>query len=192
MGLIFLKRAKRWQKILTCILIASTVGALYALLNHDFVAIPFTLRVAEFFSLGITSVLMVERSIYYLNNRWRAKILFAGFSRFKATLYVLFMPLLVFGLIWINIAISIPRMYTSIFGVESTRNDTALKHYRRSRRHCDYRLNPKSIDPFIFHFCISERRYGMLPSDEIEVELKISSSVFGYIVQEIRPIGVDH
>jgi hypothetical protein len=93
---------------------------------------------------------------------------------------------MIFGLFWVNIAISAPKLYTSAFGEIDIMHDVVKKKKTSSRRSCDYRLEPRSINTAFFHYCISESDYNRLPGDEIKSELLLKKSSFGYIVKHIR------
>jgi len=98
------------------------------------------------------------------------------------------MPLFIFGLFWINFSISAPQLFTLLFGAETVKRDVVLKDRHYSRKSCNYRLEPQSINAIFFHYCISEGSYNNLPDTKMESELLIKQSVLGYIVEDIRLI----
>lgn len=189
MSLFFIAGTKAWKKVVGSIFMALLLGALFSLLLHDFVAATYVLKLALYVSVGLTATSLLIPIFLLQNSFLKPWPIFYGYSTTKKVVLTSLLPLLVFGLFWINSAIFLPRLFTSFFGTVNIKNDVARKVERRSRKSCDYRLDVKSIESGFFHHCISEGHFNNLPDDEIRVKLKIKQSVVGYIVENVEPIG---
>lgn len=189
MSLFFIAGTKAWKKIVGSIFVALLLGALFSLLLHDFVAAPYVLKVAFYFSVGLTASSLLIPILLQQNSFLKPWSIFYGYSLTKKVVLASLLPFFVFGLFWINSAILLPRLFTSFFGTVNIKSDVARKVERRSRKSCDYRLDVKSIESGFFHYCISESHFNNLPDDEIRVKLRVKQSMVGYIVENIEPIG---
>lgn len=108
------------------------------------------------------------------------------YTGFKKLGMMLFIPCLVYGFSWVNIAVAAPQVFTVLFGNDYSKNDLAIKRRpERSRRSCDYRLQPRSMDFIFFHYCISRSYYSALPEGDLAVNIHGKSSIFGVHVDEI-------
>jgi hypothetical protein len=186
MGFLWRKGSTKYQKIVAGALSASLIGPLFMIFTHNFVAKTFVSSSAIYISLALT--LLSFTLVWYLRSKklWEPAPVWYSYSKLTRTLIIPFAPIFIFGLFWVNFAISAPHLYTVIFGTEGIRNDVIRKDKHHSRRSCDYRLEPKSIDAIFFHFCISEEFYNRLPDGDLYGELVVKESSLGYAVEDIR------
>ena len=188
MGLFFKKSATLSQKIVASLFMAAVVGPFVLVFSHNFVAESSVSEFSLYASLLLTVLTIGILRYLYINEAWKPDPTWYNYSRFKKTSLMLFFPFFIFGLFWINLSISAPQLFTSVFGSNAVKLDTVVKHYLYSKKiwTCDYRLKPSSIDAIFFHYCISKDLYNQLPDTPIESELLIKKSALGYIVEDIR------
>ncbi len=189
MELLRKKGATKYQKVIAAIFTINIIGLVGRIFTHHFVTEPHFSRVAVYISLLLTLILITAVGFLYIRGAWRPTPVWYKYSAFKKIVLVPFIPIFIFVLFWVNIAISLPYLFTAVFGQTAIKNDVVIKDHSHSRRSCDYRLKPNSINVIFFRYCISEGLYNRLPGGEIEAELILKKSMFGYIVKNIRIKG---
>ena len=186
MGLLWESGATKYQKIVAGILGAITIGPLFLMFTHNFIVEPRILEFSSYVSVVLTVCSVSIMAYLYAKELWKPASAWYKQSKFTRALVILFTPLFIFGMLWVNLVISAPQLYTVLFGSETVRWDVVVKNRYYSKRSCSYRLEPKSINAFYFYYCISESLYNLLPETEIESELLIKQSALGYVVEDIR------
>ena len=186
MGLLFRKGSTLNQKIVAAVFMAAFVGPAFLIFTHNFVAESIVSEFSSYASLVLTVLSVGILAYLYINEAWKPAPVWYSYSRFTRALLIPFIPLLLFGLFWVNLAISAPHLFTLVFGSNAVKLDMVVKDRHYSRRSCDYRLEPQSINTIFFHYCISESLYNQLPDKEMESELLIKQSFLGFIVEDIR------
>ena len=186
MGLLWRKGATKYQKVVAIILSATIIGPFYLIFTHNFVAEPRVSELSSYASIVFTACLIFMLAYLYTKKLWRPAPVWHTYSKFKKVLLIPFVPLFLYGLFWVNLAISMPQVFTLLFGTDAVKRDVVVKDRHYSRRSCDYRLEPQTINAIFFHYCISESFFNQLPETAIESELLIKQSPLGYIVEDIR------
>lgn len=186
MELVQQEGANRYQKIVASIFAATLIGPLFFIFTHNFVYKPVVSKLSIYVSLVLTISSISMLAYLYFKDKWKPANAWFGYSKIKRILVIPFAPLFIYSLFWMNIAISAPHLFTLMFGVDAVKQDVVVKDRHYSRRSCKYRLEPKSISAMFFHYCISEGLYKQLPEGEIESELLIKQSLFGYFVRDVR------
>jgi hypothetical protein len=186
MGLLWRDESTKHQKILAIVFSVIMVGPLFLMFTHNFVVEPKVSEFSSYISIFFTVFLMLMVAYWYVKKLWKPAPSWHKYSRIKKVLVVPFGPLFIFVLLWINLAISIPQLFTLLFGTDTVKRDLVVKNRRYSSRSCNYRLEPQSIDTIGFYYCISEDTYSQLPDMKIKSELFIRRSIFGYAVQDIK------
>ena len=153
---------------------------------HNFVTEPGISELAIYMSISITIVSLIALTFLYATNRWRPAPKWYGYSTFMKIFVGLFTPVFIYGVFWINIAISLPHLFTVLFGETTIKTDEVTKVKSNSRRLCDFHLKVESIDAIFFRYCISNEIYNSLPDNKINTELIIKQSIFGYTVETIN------
>lgn len=161
------------------------IGPLMLVFTHNFVTSPNISEFALSASVALTVIALASIGCLYAKGLWAPAPAWHELSRLKKTLSIPAIPLFLFGILWVNLAISLPQFFTLAFGVMHTRQDLASKELHHSRRSCDHRLKLKSVSAPLFHYCISESLYNQLPETEIYAELVIRESALGYSVEDI-------
>lgn len=186
MGLLLQKGLTSSQKIVGSLLIAIFIGPTFILFTHNFVSEPWVSEFSCYLSLVLTVFSIVVMLYLYVKNLWRPAAAWYNFSKLKKVLVVTAMPFLVFGVLWIDFAIFLPQVFTSVFGDAAVKTDVVIKDRYHSKRFCDYRLEPQSMNAIFFHYCISEGLYNYLPDEEVKAELLVRKSSLGFMVEDIR------
>lgn len=186
MGVFFQKGSTLSQKVVGSVLMAMFVGPAFMIFTHNFVSSLWVSKFSFYLSLVFTGFSIVVLIYLYVKKLWRPAAAWYSFSKLKRLLVVPAMPFLLFGVIWINLAISLPQLYTLVFGDPAVKPDVVIKDSYHSKRSCDYRLEPQSINAIFFHYCISEGLYNYLPDEEVKAELLVRKSSLGFMVEDIR------
>lgn len=90
------------------------------------------------------------------------------------------------GMLWLDIAGTLPMLYTSAFGVEHTEAASAEKKRGSGRRSCSYQLKVPSINYLFFEFCIDEEDFNRLPEGPLPARLSARQSYFGAKIHTIE------
>ena len=182
----FSNGATKCQKIVASLFSLMVMGLISPIFFHDFVPEITTsisaLRISTFLTLG--SFIF----IFYLRKRgsWEPAPAWREYSTATKLIALAFSPFIIFLFFWVNLAISLPHLYTFAFGQEFSRQDIVIKERIHSRRSCDYRLKPRSTDFTFFHFCISKSSYDRLPNEAVDGTIIGRKSRFGYTIEKIR------
>jgi len=187
-ALLWRNDSTKYQKIVAAIFSLTTIGPLFLMFTHNFVTNPNVSTFALHASITLTVIAMAFVGRLYTKGLWRPAPGWHESSRLKRILIIPFVPLFFGGMLWINLAISVPQLFTLIFGSEHVRQDVVTKDSHYSRASCDYRLKPKSVSAPLFHYCIPESLYNQLPDTELEAELLTKESALGYMIEDIKPI----
>lgn len=186
MALFSIEGVTKQQKVVVGITGLAGIGCFFSAVTHNFVASPIALDLALYASLTLTGVITIFVIYWHARGEWKLAPAWHGFSEGRKVIVLLFAPLLLWGMLWLNMTTSIPQLFTLTFGDENSRQDLVIKQKSSSRRSCHYRLKPKSVETAFFHYCIPENLYKQLPMAEMEAELIIQESSLGYVVENIR------
>ncbi|OUS14101.1 hypothetical protein A9Q89_01140 [Gammaproteobacteria bacterium 53_120_T64] len=111
-------------------------------------------------------------------------------SKLRWTLTSLMLVALLFWSIFINIAISAPRLFTVIFGIDAKEIALFKKAGPSAGVYeCVYRIKPKNgpyFTTFMAHHCITKNQHDKLTDQEFKAEMSRRKSVFGYIITDIQ------
>jgi hypothetical protein len=154
-------------------------------ISHSFVPTKDALNVALWAALGFTVFFLLL--MLYVRKTSRVKTTMP-YSRLKKLGVISVIPFMVYGLAWMNAAISAPQLITVIFGEERSYLGKAVKDHVRSRRSCDFRLAPEGVTFWLFHYCIPYSQYMSLPDGKLEVQLTTKNSFLGTYYREIKVV----
>ena len=184
------KASNKYKNLVLYSYLILIFGASILFVTNKFVIEPGISTFAKYTALILAVVHFIFIRYLYKNELWKPEP-----SRydeispwFKKLILFPITFLLVFWLYWINIAMTYPFLYTLLVGQKSVINDTVVKEKVKSSKSCDFRLQPKSIDSSMFHYCISKNLYQQLPQKELEAKLFLKKSSLGYIVKKIDVI----
>ncbi|MAM00036.1 MAG: hypothetical protein CL583_16470 [Alteromonadaceae bacterium] len=186
MGSIWREGSEKHQHIVTAILGAPGFSLIYHFFTRNFVAEPKVLIYSIYISAALTAAFVAFLTNLYFKKLWNPATAWVKYSKLKNALLAPLIPLAIFALFWVTLAISAPQVFTVLFGVEAVKQALVEKQEGYSRRSCDHRLVLKSINTILFRYCISAEYYSELPDGEIVAELVIKQSVFGYTVEDIK------
>lgn len=187
--MLWAKNLSMYQKIVLMIFFVAFLGPFSLIFTGNFVPTTSHNRLALYFSLALTSILSIFIFYLYKNRLWISRLDWNRYSKLKKNIAVFASFATVVGIFWIDLAISLPHLYTEIFGKRALTIDTVTKENHYSRRSCEYRIQPRSIDFALFKFCISDTTYDRLPDENLRAKLILKQSRFGYAVEDIRVIN---
>ncbi|WP_222120372.1 hypothetical protein [Marinobacter piscensis] len=174
--------------ILGLVTAVSSIGLIFSSFSHDFVVDPVVSEWSVYISLGLILFLCAIYWILYVKGvfcSFRESSLFA--KGLKGFALLLGLPVFLFWLFWVNSAFFVPKLFTEIFGEDATLIAEVKKQSRASRRGwgCRHRLEFEAFSRRLFFYCISEQTYNFLPDRRIEVELLVTQSELGYVVEHL-------
>ncbi len=182
------KGTTKHQKVFNIVLAVVVFGPLIASFVHDFAAEPFVSEFATLISCVLTPLCIMVLFYAYKNGLLKTDPVWYASSKLVKIGSIIIVPFVLWGFIWINLTISLPRIATVLFGQEIIKKEYVFKDGRQMRRGCSYTLNVKSVKQIHFYYCISKRHWDSLPKGEVMAELVIKKSLFGFIIKEIRQI----
>ncbi len=186
MGLLWKAGSTKTQKILAVIITLACIGPIVLSFTHNFVAQPNVSKLAAYISIILTILLISIIAYWYSNKLWRPSTEWYKFSKPKKAITIPAIPIVFFGLFWINTAILFPYLFTLLFGNNSFEQIWVIKDKHGSRRSCDYRLELAPNNPIFFYECISKAQYGQLPDKKIKTKAYLKKSQLGFIVRAIK------
>lgn len=189
MGLLFDKGATKNQKIVGTILLATMVTPFYSVFTRDFVSEPGVAEFSTYAAIILTGCLTLILIYLHAIKAWRPSPAWYKFSTIKKVVTFPLFLLFIFAILWANLAITVPQVYTSFFGVETVKQEILTKD-RRSKMACRYRLRQQSVNAILFQYCITESFYNRLPDTPMESELLIKESSLGYIVKDVISLQI--
>ena len=183
-GFLWPTGARRAQKWFIGILLLSCCAAIATL-----AAFPTFVPARGAVIIGLTlAPAFALVAVAFIEYRRRRGTWILGIEVSRTRWYLAILPgaaLLLFGIFWINLSLSLPLVYTLALGQSETIEDRVEKDREFNRHTCDYRLRPASIDSFGFRYCISESTYDELPETSMPASLRLTRSVAGFLVDEI-------
>jgi hypothetical protein len=158
---------------------------------HDYSPSPKWLASLTWFSaLATIPFYLFVIDVYRKNKKYQVLYRKYGLIKKVGTLIgALFFLLLI---VWINIAVAIPRSYTLLYGSEHVINDNGEKKIYTRARHrrwlCKYQIDVKSLINIPFIWCINKKEYDYLPYGEFSVRMNTLRSKYGQVVVDLEPI----
>lgn len=189
MGSLFSKEATKNQKIVGTIFFVIMLAPVYSVFTRNFISEPGVAEFSTYASILLTGFSILTLTYLYAKKAWRPAAAWYEFSIFKKIVSLPLFLLFIFAIIWTNLAITAPQIYTSLFGVETVKIDVLIKA-KRNKLACPYRLKQKSINAILFRDCISKSFYNRLPDTPMESQLLIKQSSLGYIVKDVISIQI--
>lgn len=115
------------------------------------------------FSLAMAATILCATAFYWAVLTGQTAFR-PGTSAPMKLLVVLFGPVVVFLFLSVSIMHGVGDIATRLFGRDEELISDLSKHYNRSRRSCDFRLEGHDIDnAFPNHVCITEAAFARLP-----------------------------
>ncbi len=172
------------QKIVKYIIYILTASIFFSLfIAENFSIAPHYSNIVNKGSAILTVIFNISLIILNKINWWEPSLEYYYYSPIKKAIAIVGFPFITFLLIWPLFHKTIPYIYTAAFGYDAIIEKVVSKHKNTSRRSIGtYYLIPKN---YHFDFCrilVSEEQYNKFPSDEVNVQLFVKQSPFGYIV----------
>jgi hypothetical protein len=109
-----------------------------------------------------------------------------GISRLKKAFALLFLPVLIFILIWCPLVHALADFYTLAFGSQNNESVMLFKKLGSGRRSCEYHLEGEPLQrSFPDYVCISGKVFEALPAHPIEARLEGKISILGFHIREV-------
>lgn len=179
-------QGKKAQKVHGRIVTALGFSALAPIFTHDFVPNP-TFSKYAFYLAVLLGILYT--AILLFSQREKLKTEFNKKSRWGKTKDVLlfsFATPVIFSMIfWSLVAITLPHIYTSIFGNLTYKSAYYETDYG-SKYECRYQLEPDRAPFSLSHFCISNYVLNHLPEGDLKTQLTVKESKLGYIALSFK------
>ncbi len=164
-------------------LLLLSINAVYPLIVGDFSRntdmSSYYLLISVVITLPISAFLL-----YVFKNNSRQEITKRNFwSKADISMSLLLSPLVILAFVWMNVAIAMPRFYTTYFGTDSIVDDFGVKkEYVSSRSsRCKYVIIAISLqDPF--SWCLSKNEFYALPYAQFPVRIHQKSTPYGSLI----------
>jgi len=187
MAILWENGSTKYQKIIAAPIGIMSFGTLIPAMQHNFVSGQIISDYSVSTSIFLTAIFIALVAIWGAKGLWKPTPAWHKMSGLIKAVTILLSPLILFGMLWANINISLPYLFTLALGTEGIKQETIKKEHSNSRRSCDYRLKITSVSSPLFYYCISESHYNQLPDAELTAELSTQESALGFIVHSIKP-----
>lgn len=149
----------------------------------SFVPSAFWLRWGTY--LSVTATLLLTTYLYWGFGTGRMKMQ-EGASKLKKVFALFFLPLLIFGAIWMVTVHALADFYTLAFGSQNSESVLLVKERGGGRYTCRYQLKGQSLEPaFPNHICISDSAYEALSSYPTTFTLDGKISILGFHIRDV-------
>jgi hypothetical protein len=172
---------------LSCLLVGISlftllVSAVCGTFSNQFISSVFVKTYSHIPTVVCVSLIL----LWFRSSRFNHQIIFVGrFKQIKKLSFNLMWVALIYGIVWISFAISIPRVGNFLVGETTSFNDVVTKRKSKPRTPCKYQLDIKSMSDFNFDYCISEDEFNRLLPHPYKAQLTVRSSFFGVYVVSV-------
>lgn len=176
----------RQQKWLIAIFLLILLAALVPMFSRSFVpSKPWQMQ-ALYLSLLLTAAGGIWLWRLYRKKLWRPAGPWLTYGPVKQALMVPLCLAFFVGVLWLDIASTLPMIYTSAFGQERSAQASVEKKRGSGRYACHYQLKVPSIHYIFFEFCVNEEAFDRLPEGPLPARLSASESYFGSKIHTIE------
>ena len=170
------------EEVALFFIMASMGLSVYGALT-SFVPSTFWLRWGTY--LSVTATLLLTTYLYWGFGTGRMKTQ-EGASKLKKVLALSFLPIVIFGAIWMVTVHALADFYTLAFGSQNSESVLLVKERGGGRYTCQYRLKGQSLESAIpNHICISDSAYEALPSYPTTFLLDGKISILGFHIGDV-------
>lgn len=174
------------QKWLITLFLLVILGALVPMFSRSFVPSAAWQMQALYLSVLLTAAGGLWLWRLHRQKLWSPAGPWLDYGPIKRALMVPLCVAFFVGMLWLDIAGTLPMLYTSAFGVEHTEAASAEKKRGSGRRSCSYQLKVPSINYLFFEFCIDEEDFNRLPEGPLPARLSARQSYFGAKIHTIE------
>lgn len=175
----------RSRKYVAYIFLVIMLLAMVPIIWRGFIPTPHWRLVAACIAGAITLSSSFLLFKLFKSGQWQLAGPWLTYGPVKKALMAPLCILFVFGIVWIDIAASLPMAYTTAFGQEVTR-PAMVEKKRSSGRSCHHQLKIENIDYLFFEFCIDSDGFDDLPNQPMSALVGSRQSYFGEAVNSIR------
>ena len=174
------------QKWMIVIFLLVLLGALVPMFSRSFVPTSQWQMLALYLSLLLTAAGCFWLWRLYRQNLWRPAGPWLTYGPVKRALMTPLCLAFFVGVLWLDMAGTLPMLYTSAFGAETTELANAEKKRGTGRYACKHQLKVPSINYIFFEFCVDEDAFDRLPDGPLPARLSASQSYFGSRIHTIE------
>ena len=182
MALQFNKNSKLAGLLVSISIFTLIVSAVCGTFSNQFISSVFVKTYAHIPAIVCVSLIF----LWFHSSSFKHQIIFSGrFKLVKKLSFNLVWVVLIYGVAWVNFAISIPLAGNFIIGETTNFDDVVTKRKSKLRTPCKYQLDIKSMSDFNFDYCISEDEFNRLLPHPYETQITVKSSFFGVYVVSV-------
>jgi hypothetical protein len=166
-----------------------TLNAVYPFIAHDFS--PNTDQYSHYFLITVVITFLASAFLIYVLRKFNIKVIRkkSYWDKAEFNLGLLVLPMLVFVLVWFNVAIAMPRLFTVYFGTESVIDDLGGKRksfvrWNRKLFRCELSITIDELQ-FPFNWCLSQNDFNELPDTKFPVRVHQKTTVYGTLVTSL-------
>lgn len=172
-------QTSHYQRGLVVVFMAVLLGALVPMLSRSFVPHPQGLRWAWLGAAALTALGGGALWHGWRRNLWRPAGPWLHYSRRKRWLMAPLCGGFFLFLLWLNLGITVPMLYTRLAGTEVDRITTVQKKNSTGRRSCRHQLALTGVRYWLFEFCIDPDAFAHLPDGPLPATVHGRSSALG-------------
>lgn len=105
-------------------------------------------------------------------------------TKFKKAFISVLFPFICLFWVWSFIGVMLPSIATNLMG-GLTESQMLLVKQSGGKNKCKYRLHPRGLESFIFHYCIGEMEYTEINQEVLAVVIS-KQTIFGLVVLELH------
>lgn len=171
------------RKVMTNGLVLLALATLYGF-YIDFIASEFWWKVGTQVALGLAVVLSI--AAYW--GKYTGRLPSAhGMSARRLALGFIFLPFMLFLMVWVAVVRVVPDALTRLFGTSVTVTAPMVAVHEWSRRRCNFRLEGQFMDRGEPGWlCVRESDFNSFPSD-VMVTFEGKETLFGVHIQRYYP-----
>ena len=174
------------QKWLIAIFLLVLLGALVPMFSRSFVPSASWQLNALYLSLLLTAAGGFWLWRLYRQGLWQPAGPWLDYGPVKRALMTPLCLAFFVGVLWLDMAGTLPMLYTSAFGTEHTEAASAEKKRGSGRYACRHQLKVPTIHYLFFEFCIDEDAFDRLPDGPLPAQLSARQSYFGAKIHTIE------
>lgn len=175
----FNKGSSRAQKYLISVFLLVIIGAAVPMFFRSFVPTPDWQEIALYISLLLSAAAGIWLRILHSRGLWRPAGPWLTYGPLKRWLMAPLCLAFFICLLWLDIAATVPMLYTAAAGDEISRPAAAEKKRGSGRKACRYQLKISEVKYILFEFCIDEDSFNRLPEGPLSARISARKSYFG-------------
>lgn len=178
--------AQRW---LIGIFLTVMLAALPPLFSRSFVPTAQWQRGALLLALLCTAAACALLRHWYRQGRWAPAGPWRDYSPRKRWMMAPLCLGFVVCMLWLDLALSLPQLYTRLAGADTTRSTWVQKKRSSGRRSCHHQLQLADTRFWLFEFCINAEAFDQLPEGPQPATLYSRRTLWGEYIHSVALPG---